>query len=55
MTLGWVAGAVNAARPAGNAESVVGEVVIDSRTLQPGDLFVALRGPRFDGHTFVAG
>ena len=26
----------------------------DSRTLQPGDLFVALRGPRFDGHAFVA-
>jgi UDP-N-acetylmuramoyl-tripeptide--D-alanyl-D-alanine ligase len=31
----------------------VGEVVTDSRTIQPGDLFVALRGPRFDGHAFV--
>ncbi|KPK56077.1 MAG: hypothetical protein AMS22_02595 [Thiotrichales bacterium SG8_50] len=27
---------------------------IDSRTLQPGQLFVALRGPRFDGHKFVS-
>jgi UDP-N-acetylmuramoyl-tripeptide--D-alanyl-D-alanine ligase len=54
MTLGWVADAVGARRPAGAADSVVGEVVTDSRTIQPGDLFVALRGPRFDGHTFVA-
>ena len=29
-------------------------VSIDSRDTQPGDLFVALRGPRFDGHDFVA-
>ncbi len=29
-------------------------VSIDSRTLQPGDLFVALNGPNFDGHTYVA-
>ncbi len=28
-------------------------VSIDSRTLQPGELFVALRGPNFDGHAFV--
>ncbi len=25
----------------------------DSRSLQPGDLFVALRGPSFDGHAFA--
>ena len=31
-----------------------GGVSIDSRTLAPGDLFVALRGPNFDGHGFVA-
>ena len=29
-------------------------VSIDSRSTAPGDLFVALRGPRFDGHDFVA-
>jgi len=28
---------------------------IDSRTLQPGDLFFALRGPTHDGHSYVAG
>ncbi|MGH7035493.1 MAG: Mur ligase family protein, partial [Stellaceae bacterium] len=30
-------------------------VSIDSRSLVPGDLFVALVGPNFDGHNFVAG
>ena len=29
-------------------------VSIDTRTIAPGDLYVALRGPRFDGHAFVA-
>ncbi|MGB0696497.1 MAG: UDP-N-acetylmuramoyl-tripeptide--D-alanyl-D-alanine ligase [Rhodospirillaceae bacterium] len=29
-------------------------VCIDSRTLAPGDLFVAIVGERFDGHDFVA-
>jgi UDP-N-acetylmuramoyl-tripeptide--D-alanyl-D-alanine ligase len=29
-------------------------VSIDSRTVRPGELFVALRGPNHDGHAFVA-
>lgn len=29
-------------------------VSTDTRTLEPGDLFVALRGPNFDGHRFIA-
>ncbi len=28
-------------------------VSIDSRTLEPGDLFIALEGPSFDGHDFI--
>jgi len=31
-----------------------GGVSIDSRSLSPGDLFVALEGPNFDGHDFAA-
>ena len=33
---------------------VLQSVSIDSRTLEPGALFVAIRGPRFDGHEFLA-
>ncbi len=29
-------------------------VSIDSRTVEPGDLFIALAGPNFDGHEYVA-
>jgi len=28
-------------------------VSIDTRTLSPGDLFIAIRGPNFDGHDFI--
>lgn len=33
--------------------AVAGGYSIDSRTLQPGDLFFAVRGERLDGHDFV--
>jgi UDP-N-acetylmuramoyl-tripeptide--D-alanyl-D-alanine ligase len=36
------------------ADAEVTGVSIDSRTLEDGQLFVALRGERFDGHAFVA-
>jgi UDP-N-acetylmuramoyl-tripeptide--D-alanyl-D-alanine ligase len=39
---------------AGDPGTPLPEVSIDSRSLVPGALFVALRGPRFDGHAFVA-
>ena len=54
MTALWQAGEARAAtggRLAGNWAA--SGVSIDSRSLQPGDLFVALRGDRFDGHDYV--
>ncbi len=45
-------GQVNGGNAAGDW-SVVG-VSIDSRTVLPGELFIALRGPTHDGHQFVS-
>jgi UDP-N-acetylmuramoyl-tripeptide--D-alanyl-D-alanine ligase len=54
VTLGSVARAVAGTLRGGDADREVGEVVTDSRAVQTGDLFIALRGPRFDAHDFVA-
>ncbi len=35
-------------------DAVFTGVSTDTRTLKPGDLFVPLKGPRFDGHAFLA-
>jgi UDP-N-acetylmuramoyl-tripeptide--D-alanyl-D-alanine ligase len=53
LTLGWVAKSVGGTLRSGDPELPVGDVLTDSRSLRAGDLFVALRGPRFDGHSFV--
>jgi UDP-N-acetylmuramoyl-tripeptide--D-alanyl-D-alanine ligase len=36
-----------------NATGVITGVSTDSRTIRPGELFVPLRGPNFDGHDFL--
>ena len=41
------------ARPIGNLPPFVTGLSIDSRTLQPGEAFFAIRGDRFDGHDFL--
>jgi UDP-N-acetylmuramoyl-tripeptide--D-alanyl-D-alanine ligase len=51
-----VAEALGVATPAGlDPLAGLAGVSIDSRTIQPGELFLAIRGPRHDGHGFVAG
>jgi UDP-N-acetylmuramoyl-tripeptide--D-alanyl-D-alanine ligase len=51
MSLSEVAAALDAAFRGGDA--VLGSVSTDTRSLEPGAVYVALRGPRFDGHAFI--
>ncbi len=37
----------------GDAEGIVTSVCVDSRQVQPGSLFVPIRGERVDGHDFI--
>jgi UDP-N-acetylmuramoyl-tripeptide--D-alanyl-D-alanine ligase len=49
-----IAAATGGRVTSGNPAHRVERWSIDTRSLQPGDLFVAIRGDRFDGHAFVA-
>jgi UDP-N-acetylmuramoyl-tripeptide--D-alanyl-D-alanine ligase len=53
LTAADVAAAAGGAVALGDPAQVIGDVSIDTRTLQPGDLFVAIRGERFDGHQYL--
>jgi len=53
LTLADVLECFSGKRPAQAAQPIC-RVVIDSREAEPGDLFVALKGERADGHNFVA-
>lgn len=57
-SIDWLASASNGRllrRPRGVAPHAptVGGISIDSRTVERGEAFVALRGERFDGHAFI--
>jgi len=52
FTLAKIAAATGG-RIIGNATGEVTGVSTDSRTIAPGELFVPLRGERFDGHDFI--
>jgi UDP-N-acetylmuramoyl-tripeptide--D-alanyl-D-alanine ligase len=53
LTAGEFAAASGGEVVRGDAATAIGRVSIDSRTVGPGELFVAIRGERFDGHRFV--
>jgi UDP-N-acetylmuramoyl-tripeptide--D-alanyl-D-alanine ligase len=53
LTAGMVAQAAGGRLVSGPADRAFDSVSIDSRTLAPGALFVAIRGDRFDGHAFI--
>jgi len=53
LTAGWLARATGGHVVAGAEDALVGRIVTDTRQLATGDFFVALRGPRYDGHQFL--
>lgn len=53
MTLQQAHAMLPGARLVGDAATAIARVHSDTRSLQPGDLFVALRGERFDANDFL--
>ena len=54
QVLDFICQSVPQARLVGDGATPVARVHTDTRTLQPGDLFVALKGERFDANAFLA-
>jgi len=53
FTVGEIAEATGGEILAGSAGAPAGRIVTDTRTLGAGETFLALRGPKFDGHDFL--
>jgi UDP-N-acetylmuramoyl-tripeptide--D-alanyl-D-alanine ligase len=53
LTLSQIAQLAGASLSSGDGTVVINKVSTDSRTIKPGELFVALRGENFEGHDFV--
>ncbi len=53
MSLSEVAAAIGSPCPPDAADIRIRRVTTDSRDAEPGDLFVAIKGDRFDGHEFI--
>jgi UDP-N-acetylmuramoyl-tripeptide--D-alanyl-D-alanine ligase len=54
MALRQASGWVHPCRMVGDGDVVISRVHTDTRTLAAGDLFVALKGDRFDAHDFLS-
>jgi len=53
LTLSQIAQLAGASLSSGDGPVVINKVSTDSRTIKPGELFVALRGENFEGHDFI--
>jgi UDP-N-acetylmuramoyl-tripeptide--D-alanyl-D-alanine ligase len=53
-TLSWIAEKVNGKVEQTHADITVSAVSTDTRTIEDGAVYLALKGPNFNGHDFVA-
>src|SRR6266704_2550365 len=53
LTVSQIAQFAGVSLSSGDGTVVINNVSTDSRTIKPGELFVALRGENFEGHDFV--
>jgi len=53
LTAAEIARVVEGRLVSGDPECLLPTVSTDTRSIRPGDLFIALRGPRFDGNAYV--
>jgi len=54
LSLSHIASLLSAHAASSNSEDIATGYSIDSRTVQPGELFFAVKGERLDGHDFLA-
>jgi UDP-N-acetylmuramoyl-tripeptide--D-alanyl-D-alanine ligase len=54
LTADWTAAAMAGSIVGGDSETVFAGVSIDSRSLRPGELYIGIRGERFDGADFAS-
>lgn len=52
LTVSEITGYTNG-KIVGNTQNTITKVITDSRKIEPGSLFVAIKGERFDGHDFI--
>ncbi|MEO0084946.1 MAG: UDP-N-acetylmuramoyl-tripeptide--D-alanyl-D-alanine ligase, partial [candidate division WOR-3 bacterium] len=53
MKLKEIIKATNGRLVQGNKDSIVSNISIDTRTIKPNDLFMAIKGKYLDGHSFI--
>jgi len=54
LSIQWIVEALQGQLKCGNPETEYRGISTDSRTIKPGEIFLALKGDTFDGHDFIS-
>ena len=54
LSIQWIVDALHGQLKHGNPETEYRGISTDSRTIKPGEIFLALKGDTFDGHDFIS-